>query len=599
MSFSVFKMLDRFSQPVQLKMGGKETNKTYVGAICTIVYYCLLVTSISKIYHDLYDKTKPKIDQNTKESLDYPKIDLFENRLAPAFIFTDNNGEAILPNEIYKYFTFKMYQRTSLVNRRYEWSSYDHHIDTQIPVIPCKKLRRDVFEKLYGYYNIDMRILERLIETGICVNPPKDKWFVEGKATDLNLTHISFQVSPCVSNKSDCVTDTQLAGSSLSIIEPKNGIDYSSISNPLSIIPHTSNTFLLSPNLTLRLEASIIMNKIRDVSGYFRDEVIKVQYADIDSQRDGVSFRDVTGINCTSKNTGQSVCPPYLTYAYKSSGTTVEVERRYDGIFESMALLGGIERIISYLIGLCYWLLMSTYSGLVSNEEYIVDVMYDTSDDGVMKTYMGELGIRRSEEKKKKREIIETYRNNIERCLDVTNIVRELSRVRMMFDIILPHYTLLNENVAILCTQKYDDDEKKKVESERMEMVAREYMGELSSSVEKERISERENMQMEGRMRYANQGEDKLRRNGIVKVVNENFKLLIDDKVSQYKKCFEEKISKDNNSKEIEFSYVKPSILPSIVSFPRPNLQRIDPVQPDSKVEDVHVWPDAPEIHIH
>ena len=200
---------------------------------------------------------------------------------------------------------------------------------------------------------------------------------------------------------------------------------------------------------------------------------------------------------------------------------------------------------------------------------------------------------------KKKREIIETYRNNIERCLDVTNIVRELSRVRMMFDIILPHYTLLNENVAILCTQKYDDNEKKKVESERMEMVAREYMGELSSSVEKESISERENLQIEGRMRYANQGEDKLRRNGIVKVVNENFKLLIDDKVSQYKKCFEEKISKDNNSKEIEFSYVKPSILPSIVSFPRPNLQKIDPVQPDSKVEDVHVWPDAPEIHIH
>ena len=55
------KLIDRFSEPVGLKIGGKDTNRTYIGALCTIIYYVATIAASIKIYNGFLDKTKPKV----------------------------------------------------------------------------------------------------------------------------------------------------------------------------------------------------------------------------------------------------------------------------------------------------------------------------------------------------------------------------------------------------------------------------------------------------------------------------------------------------------------------------------------------------------
>ena len=470
MKLNFITKMDLLTEAVSLRIGGKDVHKTYSGMVFTLIYISLLIAAFVKIFfYDFFDKTKPIVIQKIRESFEYPKADLYESQLAPAFSILDIKGNAIPIEDVSKYVT------VSAILRKHDFGN-DDSLDfskptsiANISVMPCRNIPMSVLKDLYSHLDKDPKLKKHMLNTGLCVNPKRGEWYVRGNITDTNITLIQINVQPCTLSPKECKSSLELIGIQAFIYGVKFEIDASNKDHPISPAPIEETPVYLDQRVDYSIIQYVKKNSIIDISGFLTQDSLKSEYIDVNKRMEFTIPRGFVNspIVCDPIDIGnRTSCPNYLTYIYASSATNSVMERTYAGIFESLTDIGGIEQIISISVGFLYFLFRKF--DFESDNDFLSEKIFTTKSNAEkhMKFITGNdyETMNKKDRNRLKKDIEDISQKNILHNLDVVTIITELNRVRILYDIIFPEELKQDEAILMLCLHRNDQiiNEKKK-----------------------------------------------------------------------------------------------------------------------------------------
>ena len=439
MRLEILKRVDILGEPVNLSIGGQDAHQTYIGAILSFFYITLTIVAIVKIAMDYFDTTNPSVVQTTQESFDFPKIDMFENEIVYSFYLFDENQAPVLPSQAYRYFTGVAVLFESVYDPSDITYSTANRKTTLIPMIPCYELSQEKIDSLYSHVKKDERAMLSFMKYGICLDPPKDKYYVKGRITDIEFSMPTVYIQPCQSSLNDCMSGALVAKAKLYTLGSKNSMDVSNFKNPISPVPTAFNMFSLNPTINLMTRLELKKNQIIDSSGFLFPEKVGKNYADIQSMTQMPDYRDSSIVSCPP-NSDINTCPPYNTIQMTSSGTTVTIERSYKGLLESFGDVGGIKEVILIVVVFIYSFyhpssqINEIVKKVYRTDEYMDEyVNFIKSGDGTSKSKVEERKIQENLEK--------TARRTVEEQLDVVSLIKEMNKLNMIVDILIDDKT--------------------------------------------------------------------------------------------------------------------------------------------------------------
>ena len=461
MKLFTFNSLDILGEPISFSFAGKSTHKTTIGSFLTLIYISVLLSALVKVSQDYLDTTKPGIIQTKGEAYSAPKIDLYSNKIVHSFFIFNIHGQPVPTKDWPRYVT------PVARHLRLEFSPDDLTFTpiglelTEIPIVACSSLSSQEISELYDYFEVDQKGYRFVMEYGICLKPPKDKYYSQGKALDSVLAYPEILFYPCQSQNNDCIPEAELNGAGLYTQLPKFGLDLSNKVRPIKTVPNTLAPFIINPRSRYNHNYNLRMNHILDNSGFLTPQTLTKEYADVQEVELIPGQRSNSITQCLPQDFDHISCPTYLHLKIQSTGSSITIERTYQGVVESLGELGGIKEILLIAIVFLYKIMSSK-----SQTDNMASQVYRT--DAKMREYVECISnkhittMSKKEIKKMEEVLKKTSQKKVESNLDIINIMKCMDKVELMWNGLFSQDLRSVEQIAALCMGLKSRNEKNK-----------------------------------------------------------------------------------------------------------------------------------------
>jgi len=413
-------------RPMVLRIGGRATHQTMYGAILTLISLSLTFWSGLGYFSDFLDHSKPSIVESSTETYNFPKMELGSDGIAPIFLLMLNN-EVITASEIQKYITIMVYS----FKRNLDDSVEPNKFTLLNPSVPCNQLSAEKLTRMYPYSHVDDEaFLNGFQKDSICIDPQPEMFFVQGRLSDRFRHTILIDVLPC--GLENCAEIQPTDSLALILVNPSFSFEPNDFNRPIKSIPKFNPILTLNPKSHTRFEHLLKRNLVYDSTGIFRKESLTKNYTTIDEVIKVVNTRDESFQRCFPG----FYCEPYLTIEYKATGSSVKTVRVYKSLLDTLASIGGMNKVISMAVGIVYALLHFFASG-----NLLVRGIFELREETIS-AYLRTLGINPKTSDPKlvgrvKREFSRCAKSIIDDHLDVFTLVKEISRIRLIADMLL------------------------------------------------------------------------------------------------------------------------------------------------------------------
>ena len=428
-----FRKMDILGSQVGLNVAGSSSVKTIFGALLSIIFIALLASGSVILIIPYFDSSNPFVVMTTKEASEYPAIDLYEDQIIPPIFLFDINTQAISQKDFLRYVTpvaYQIIQKFNIVDGVFKTDT----TRIQIDIVPCSQVDADLDKKIYGIWNQEKELKEFKNYIGMCLYPKnKEQFLVTGKPRSDIYSTLSIRFLPC-SLPSGCVSLEELARIGLNLPQLKKNIISSQKIDPVTVTPILENILPINPQQKTNFKANLRQNFIIDTAGFFSNPSIRANFADFSEYKSSYAYRDISKITCSKTEVESNICVPYTVFEYSSSGSSLTVERSYVGLFETIANIGGLKEILFMVMMLIY----SLYNAKVERC-YLFNMIFNPKELNLIGLVSSsEKNTGKTEQKDKLEKLKKLSEKNIESCLDIVNIVREINKIRVLTDIFLP-----------------------------------------------------------------------------------------------------------------------------------------------------------------
>ena len=325
-----------------------------------VVAFTLVVMFVTAM--DLLSTDSPEVSASTKFSLQYPKFDLYKEKVFLTLGFVTKYGP--LPvNEALKYITVVGRVEDTTYNPEQpeaeEWSEFDGHYDrvTDIKYVPCKDLKdKSILED----YKENKRTIDIIEAVGFCpeLDGIQDKYFVRSKFQDPPMIEFNLYILPCsLPNSADCKKIDPSTWTQIYFTQLVKAFDASNCDNPVTVYPSFDGILNIDTPKTKIMYYQLRNNEVYDDKLDFFNPKLKIKYADYTlNYKDSVD-RHPAKDRCKPINPKTNIdktCAPYITFNFKSSGVTKVYTRTYSKFFSSLGEVGGTAEILILFATLVY-----------------------------------------------------------------------------------------------------------------------------------------------------------------------------------------------------------------------------------------------------
>ena len=452
--------MDALGSPMSLRIGGRSTHQTMYGAVLTLLSLGLTVWSSVGYFYEFYDQTKPSLIVSNREAYNFPKIDMSADGIVPSFFFL-YNGEFIPPAEVQRYVSIKVFSYV----RNTEDQVQPAKLTELNAVVPCGLMSKDKLNRLYSYSAVDDNAYKQIFSSsGICIDPPPEMHHVQGRLSDNYRRTFQIRVGPC--ERTDCINFYRSGFLSIVFSNPSFSFEPTDYENPVQSIPKFNPIFTINPKSSTIYEFLLKTNLVYDSTGIFRKEELRRNYSSIHEEFSVDSARDESILSCVPG----SYCDPFFIIEYQATGSSVRTVRVYKSLLETFASIGGVNKVISMVIGVAYAVLH-----YFTSKNLLVKGIFNLSNESKsIASYLqsARTGLVVKDPKllrKVKQQLSSCAESIIDHHLDVFTLVKEISRMRLITDMILspcqlkvePFISLSQEMKKRRGNQKVDDPKQK------------------------------------------------------------------------------------------------------------------------------------------
>ncbi len=241
-------------------------------------------------------------------------------------------------------------------------------------------------------------------------------------------------MKPC-SLSSGCITEAQLRGKKLLLVEPQFSLDFSNLDSPAKLVPIPISPIILDPGIYMHLDYSMNSNDIVDSYGFLRANRKRKSFIDVREKARITNGRNFRVFQCAADVVQSSSCQPYVSVEIHASGTSVLIERTYRSITDTFGDIGGIKEVLFLAISFFYRI----YNQL-SLKKFLADTVFDLrkNSEDFAETILFDSGSRNQVFRKKlvKKEIQRVAGEAIEQATDLVNIIRDMNRLHALVEFV-------------------------------------------------------------------------------------------------------------------------------------------------------------------
>lgn len=309
-----FSNLDAIGKDFQFKYRTKEKLKTPVGAWLSIFGTVIISYAFFITLKRFFQTNNPNISTSIIISPDYPKINLYDEKLFIA-VLALRGFEIFNSTEINRFFTVKGVVLKNDYSTSGEDSSYTQTLELIVNYIPCKDVED---ENLISILNTDPAGRNLLDAYGLCPNitkEDKEKFFVSNKTSSPPANFMFVFIRPCsLEDQSKCATAEELKGVNLMLSETEKGLNHSDFKNPTSSLLKMDRFITLKLRNSLDFNARLKKNEIWDDTQDFSEEKLRTVYFDVDNVDTDYTERDSNLIYCPPAEILAQSCQSYVQF---------------------------------------------------------------------------------------------------------------------------------------------------------------------------------------------------------------------------------------------------------------------------------------------
>lgn len=236
----VFTGLDILGKPIPLRIAGRESHKTLHGAVLTLLIVSLTSWSIHGAFQNYFDTRHPNVIAFQEESYTYPRINLGSDGISPILVITEGQN-LIPPDQVKRYVNINV----SAIKLNPRENPGTAQTTTLGEAIPCSQIRKETAETTHNYSEVQDQLFHTVFDSAaLCLDPPQDAFFVEGKMSDFDRQVIRIEVRPC--EGPDCFDISLLSPIEIVVVNPFYSLRPSEYHKPVQKIPRFGPAIVLS-----------------------------------------------------------------------------------------------------------------------------------------------------------------------------------------------------------------------------------------------------------------------------------------------------------------------------------------------------------------
>lgn len=344
---NLYRQADIFAEPIPLNVGGNEFFKTKTGATISFIYIIAAAVITYQEFYAYFDRTEPQTTIEGYSTENYPKINLFKEKLVPFFIGSAIDTDYVPVENLDYYVTLRSHRLSWVTSKLPDDSIIVQKLTKPIPVVPCKTLEGEDLD-VFSYIDKDSSFYDIFLDYGMC---PKlgDSITIEGKGIDDFMEEFIFNIKPC-SLRTGCATKNEVEAFSFILAIPTATFNASNFESPHSQSPQADYLYYLASKAKQVLSFSFVENQVYNYVG-FNPEWEKVYtYYDLGQPVLNVMNRNENTITCLREQAmgpEGSGCSSYFSLSLMSSGSVIMRKREYQTLMDTLGTIGGVTGIIS------------------------------------------------------------------------------------------------------------------------------------------------------------------------------------------------------------------------------------------------------------
>ena len=426
MILNELKKADILAKPVQLTIDGNGSYKTVQGAVLSITFILITFFCSLQILEGLLNPSaKPIISDLLEEEVaNYSSVDLRRHRYFTAFLLRSVDTEAPLADP-QNYFHFRV-ARVLVDSVRGSKKMFE------MKVVPCREFTKsDFLEHFRSFESTSESAINQYLNYGYCTDPrvETDLTIHGRQLTDEDYSYLQIDVFPCSSLQTCSSSPADLGLVKLEVSAPSNRIRYGNREQPIVDTVGFLYSGQVSLEHTQHIDFSLMTVELYNYKTHRNYKQLFAEYLHLNREATSVSSR--TGQTCKPGEL-QTTCQPFLQIKLAPAGSRRTTFRKYRGIIDAMAEIGGIKETLFMLASFIYLLHHSK-----KTKTYLVESIFNT--DQINHGFRELVSSRGSSE----RETVDRNQTEAalqksatmcyEDCLDVRSFVREMCRVKLLF----------------------------------------------------------------------------------------------------------------------------------------------------------------------
>lgn len=447
--FNSLLAFDVLAPEFKLTIDGQGSVKTLLGVLLTVCWIIGLGGGTFYSFQGYFRTDSPISSSEVTQSETYPEIDLKSNSLVPIVFLYLGDTEAIEVDKFKKYIS--MYAVLRIWNTTVTDGVQNMVVtDSIIDSIPCSQIP-DLKEAGYGYLDQSSYLVDSIKNTGMCFNV-SDATKVVGKNSDELYIEIRYQIKPCILG-SECAPYSEVNKLNLFFAVPQTSFLRGNLENPFLKTMNVDLLYYLNSAsaqfYTSRLKKNIVMD-YRGLPPSWEERTV---FYDVKDVFYNLYYRDINQIVCSPDTLYTEDCGSYLEYSMQSSGAVLQFTRSYKTIIQTFAEIGGINQFVYTLIFVLYFKYNQD-----ATKRFLLKKAYNFFDEIEKKEKDGkEKGKTKVTQKPKLSDTTKDYMKsklcccrkkspaeihhdqlvkdavaNLDKTLDITNIVSELNKLKII-----------------------------------------------------------------------------------------------------------------------------------------------------------------------
>lgn len=347
---SLFMSIDYLGSGVHLRVEGRSSLKTRVGAMLSILTSCLVFGATVLLALDYTNTEQPKVNIEESRALKHPRVDMVKSRILPVLFLYLDDVTNLNFEESRKYMTITFMQAEFPTD---EFGNAQLKV-TNFPFKQCKELY-DAGKLIEEQLSQDPTERQNIINFGLCPDIYGQDIKLKGKGGERELALTRFFIHPCTLTDGSCKPASDIPRLGFYLNEYMPAMNLSNYDTPITYYFNSVRYTYLNPSLGQRRVRTTKRTQIYDWRGFLSQPLLRMQHDSIDNDDFDATYRESTQTTCLPSELFSPTCRPYWMVDTISGGSNIAITRSYRGIIETLGNIGGLFKFVVFFFEVVYF----------------------------------------------------------------------------------------------------------------------------------------------------------------------------------------------------------------------------------------------------